>query len=78
MSDIDTNGGIIELTQLTQAQPSCDCLQCSVLEKLNPPKKLNLVCGLAESKDPKSMGANKRRKVGALSQSVIYFQLHTN
>ena len=34
MSDTDTNGTMIELSQVTQSK--CDCLQCSVLEKLNP------------------------------------------
>ena len=70
---IDANGAIMELTQLTK--PKCDHLQCSVLEKLHPLKKLKLICGLDESKNPKSMGANKKRKVGAPSQSMIYFQL---
>ena len=48
MSDVDTKGAIIELTLLTQ--PRYDCPQCSILEKLNPPTKSDLACGLAESR----------------------------
>ena len=40
MFDIDT--------KLTQ--PRCDCPQCSILAKLNPPTKSDLACGLAESR----------------------------
>ena len=46
MSDIDTNGAVIESTKWTQ--PRCDCF---VQEKLNPPMKSDLACGLAESRD---------------------------
>ena len=45
MSDIDTNGAVIESTKWTQ--PRCDF--CS--GKLNPPMKSELACGLAESRE---------------------------
>ena len=74
MFDIDTNGAIIELTQLTQLK--CYCSQCSVLESLNPPTKSDLACGLAESRILNPWGLT--RKAVAPSQSVIYFQVLTN
>ena len=40
MSDVDTDSGIIELTQLTE--PRCDHPQFSILEKLKPLTKLDL------------------------------------
>ena len=66
-SDIDTDSAIIEPAQPTQ--PRCDRPQCSILV---PPTKLK---SAHKKKNPKSTGANKKRKAGALSQSVIHFQL---
>ena len=40
MSDIDADGAIIELTQLTELR--CDRPQYSALEKVNPPMKSDL------------------------------------
>ena len=66
---IDTDSAIIEPTE-----PRSDRPQCSSLEKLNPPTKSDLAHE-RKIKNPKSTGADMKRKASAPSQSVIYFQL---
>ena len=73
MSDSDTNDAIIELTQLTQSK--CYCPQCSVLEKLNPPMKSDLACGLAGSRTPNSTGDDKKRKADIPSLIFHYLRI---
>lgn len=70
MSDIDTNGAIIELTLLTQSK--CYCPQCYVVEKLNHPMKFGMRIGWV--KNPNSTGADKKRKADVPSLTLQYLR----
>ena len=55
----DNDGAIVEPNQLTE--PRCDCPQCSILEKLNPPTKSDLVCKRkTELRIPNLLGPDKK------------------
>ena len=71
MSDIDTSGAIIGLSQLTQSK--CYCPQCSVLEKLNHPMKFGM--RISWVKNPNFTEADKKRKADVPSLTFQYLRI---